>query len=321
MVSPATERRGEIALSAKASEPRRSPRRTGKQDKEVHSIPCRKGIKLMSEREANEMSVHGEALRWSTDSGEDEYPQLPRETVESEEPTEFGVVWERFVIRETQDMHGGLPTTRTVITIATHDTTGICGSNDASCSTAPPIVMEQQSPCMSEYESEGYLERRKLTSRQALAKKGIFQHAKPVQLETQRAMQPRVVKKKVVIEATPICSDDEEDNVPIVTLVSNEKLNVIANVAANVTVPEGDACVGLEVARDFGGEHGVCLGTIVRVDMHRRRALYHVLYSDGDEEDYDAAELQYAREFFIAHSLEALPPTQEDEAPGLDSYL
>ena len=54
---------------------RRSPRVQGKQDKEVHAIPCKKGIKLMSQREANECAEHGEVLRWSTDSGEDVYPQ------------------------------------------------------------------------------------------------------------------------------------------------------------------------------------------------------------------------------------------------------
>ncbi len=60
----------------------RSPRGQGNQDKEVYSIPCRKGIKLMSEREANECAEHGEVLRWSTDSGEDEYPQVTVETVD-----------------------------------------------------------------------------------------------------------------------------------------------------------------------------------------------------------------------------------------------
>ncbi len=320
LVSPAKVRSGGGTLSAQASEPRRSRRRRGNPDKEVHSIPCRKGIKLMSEREANECSEHGEVLRWSTDSSEDEYPQLPFETEESEEPTEFGVVWERFVIRETENVNGGLPTTESVITTATQDTIGICATNCSSSSTAPPAVMEQ-SPCISEYESEGYLERRKLTSRQAQAKKGIFQRAKPVDLQTLRSKPSRGTKKKVVIEATPIDSDNEEDNVPIVTLVSNDKLNVIADVAATVSVPEGDACVGLDVARDFGGEHGVCLGTIVRVDMHRRRALYHVVYTDGDEEDYDTAELQYAREFFLAHSLGTLPPTAATEATGLNSHF
>ena len=30
---------------------------------------------MMSEREADECAEHGEVLRWSTDSGEDVYPQ------------------------------------------------------------------------------------------------------------------------------------------------------------------------------------------------------------------------------------------------------
>ncbi len=50
-----------------------------------------------------------------------------------------------------------------------------------------------------------------------------------------------------------------------------------------------------------GGEHGVCVGTIVSVDVHRRRPLYHVLYDDGDEEDYDEQELRYAMELHEAH--------------------
>ena len=172
-VSPAKVRGGKNALSAKTSEPRRSPRRTSTQDKEVHSIPCRKGIKLMREREVNECAQHGEVLRWSTDSGEDEYPQLQHEAVESEEPTEVGVVWERFVIRETQDMDGAHSRTGSIITTATNDTIAICDSIEESVLQAPPIGMEQPSPCLSEYESEGYLERRKSNSKQAQAKKGI----------------------------------------------------------------------------------------------------------------------------------------------------
>jgi hypothetical protein len=182
----------QVITESQASEPRMSPRRTGNPDKEVHSI-------------------------------------------ESEEPTEFGVVWERFVIRETQDMHGALSHTGTGITTATNDTIGIYDSNDESVSQAPHIAMEQPSPCMSDYESEGYLERRKCNSRQALAKKGIFQKANPIQLESRRVMQPRVIKKKVVIKSTPqhpVCSDGEDDNVPLVTLVANDKLNVITDAAA-----------------------------------------------------------------------------------------
>ena len=146
--SPAKKRT--VIMDSQAIEQRRSPRRTGNPDKEVHSIPCRKGIKMMSEREVNECAQHGEVLRWSTDSGEDEYPQLQHEAVESEEPTEFGVVWERFVIRETQDMDGAHSRTGSVITTATNDAIAICDSIEESVLQAPPIGMEQPSPCLSD---------------------------------------------------------------------------------------------------------------------------------------------------------------------------
>ncbi len=58
--------------------------------------------------------------------------------------------------------------------------------------------------------------------------------------------------------------------------------------------PQGAAAVGLLVSRDFGGDHGICSGKITRVDTSTRRPLYHVVYTDGDEEDYDDGELQYA---------------------------
>jgi hypothetical protein len=40
----------------------------GKAQAEPHVIPYIKGIKMMSEREADECARHGEVLRWSTDS-------------------------------------------------------------------------------------------------------------------------------------------------------------------------------------------------------------------------------------------------------------
>ncbi len=83
--SPGKAKGGVKALSGKASSPRRSPRKTGKQDTVVHSIPCKKGVKLMSEREASECATHGEVLRWSTDSGEDEV--YPQSDLEGETPT------------------------------------------------------------------------------------------------------------------------------------------------------------------------------------------------------------------------------------------
>jgi hypothetical protein len=120
------------ALSGKASSPRRSPRKTGKQDTVVHSIPCKNCIKMMSEREVDECTQHGEVLRWSTDSGEDE--EYPQPTLHSNQA-------------EVLDSEG-------------------------------PTQLEVVSPCLSEFESPGFLSRRKALSRQAQAKRGKFDRAK-----------------------------------------------------------------------------------------------------------------------------------------------
>ena len=58
----------------------------------------------MSDREATEVAQHGEVLRWSSESeGEgEETTKAPKDTPESEEPTELGVVWKPLVIKETQ---------------------------------------------------------------------------------------------------------------------------------------------------------------------------------------------------------------------------
>ncbi len=80
---------------------RRSARQTDKQTNDKPTVvPYRKGIKMMSQREADECARHGEVLRWSSDSDEDEVSKAKKRTVhldsDSEEPTEFGVVWERY---------------------------------------------------------------------------------------------------------------------------------------------------------------------------------------------------------------------------------
>jgi len=74
---------------------RRSARQTDKKtNDEPTIIPFRKGIKLMSQREADECARHGEVLRWSSDSDENEDKKGKNTTVnvdsDSEEPTEFG---------------------------------------------------------------------------------------------------------------------------------------------------------------------------------------------------------------------------------------
>jgi hypothetical protein len=73
--------------NVQASPTRQSPRRQGKSDKEVHVVPFKKGIRMVSYREATEMSKHGEVLRYSTDSGSEGGVAL-NDVADSEGPTE-----------------------------------------------------------------------------------------------------------------------------------------------------------------------------------------------------------------------------------------
>ncbi len=120
----------------------------------------------------------------------------------------------------------------------------------------------------------------------------------------------------VIIEANKSGSED----VPMVELVHHEKLNVLAAVtagAASIVYPKGEAAIGVEIARDFGGAAGICCGKIVSVDVVTRRPFYHVVYSDGDEEDYDDAELQYAIDLFVAFKSGLTLPVQSHENDGM----
>jgi hypothetical protein len=305
------------------SKTRRSPRGQGNQDKEVHAIPYKKGIKLMSQREANECAEHGEVLRWSTDSGEDEYPQVTVETCDkaasdSEEPTEFGVVWERFVIRETQDVLG-LPSSGGLeITTRNDDSVGIRSVTATSPSSVTTNTAADESPILSEYESDGFLSRRKTLSKRAQAKLGIFKRAKKLPPRKEHngsdgeeddvpliSLLNKATSNDVSVALPDVSlvhgSDGEEDDVPLVSLLNKSTSSVVTGIPLAVVRPTGNACIGVHIARDFGGEHGVCQGTIVSVDVHRRRPLYHVMYDDGDEEDFDEKELQYALELHEAH--------------------
>jgi hypothetical protein len=95
----------------------------------------------------------------------------------------------------------------------------------------------------------------------------------------------------------------------------------VADVRPAVSVTKGDACIELQVARDFGGPHGVCKGPIVSVDLNRRRPLYHILYDDGDEEDFDDQELQYALELHDAFKNGLPVITQTIVEQGREVYI
>jgi hypothetical protein len=234
--------KGEVkALSGKASAPRRSPRKTGKQDTEVHSIPYKKGLRMMSEREASECAQHGEVLRWITDSGEDEvYPQpilqlVEEDALDSEGPTEFRGVWEQVVQQDSNDVAGDTPTRNVEVGTRGSD---VVGNQVMNAESPNPGV----SPCLPEFESPGFLSRRKAISKQAKAKMGHFERAKPLNDKSSADSQAdvpvtklvkrkapasfRPLKKKLLKRKAPSSSDSEADNVPIASSLVLETVPV-----------------------------------------------------------------------------------------------
>ncbi len=146
---------------------------------------------------------------------------------------------------------------------------------------------------------------------------GIFNQAKKLKAIASNNSDDDVPVSTLLKRKVPALSDGEDDDVPIASLVATKKLDVLANVSAvHVDVPTGEACLGRTVARDFGPPYGVCIGSIVRVHIHRRRPLYHVLYGDGDEEDYEEGELQYALELHAAVQAGATLPVLHHAEQG-----
>jgi hypothetical protein len=92
------------------------------------------------------------------------------------------------------------------ITTQIHYTIGIGCTNAGSPSQDPPIVMDEVSPCISEYESEGFLSCRKSNSKQALAKKGIFQRANPTTVPSKKAVLKQANSKMLIVKRADITS-------------------------------------------------------------------------------------------------------------------
>jgi hypothetical protein len=165
-----------------------------------------------------------------------------------------------------EDMDRGPPTTQLAITTTTKDTIAISGSNMASPTTTVPIVSDGVSPCISEYESEGFLSRRKAVSKRKQAQMEIFKTAKKFKGNATDNSDDDVPVSALLKRKQASSSDVEDDNLPIASLVVSKKLDILANVSSAHVHPTGEACVGLGVARDFGPPHGVCIGSVVSVD-------------------------------------------------------
>ncbi len=78
-------------------------------------------------------------------------------------------------------------------------------------------------------------------------------------------------------------SDNEDDNIPVSQILARKE-----------EVTSGQSNVGKTVMKQF--EAGLFCGQVVTAIKKRGRFLYHVLYEDGDEEDFNDQELQDALE-------------------------
>ena len=85
--------------------------------------------------------------------------------------------------------------------------------------------------------------------------------------------------------------------------------------------PTGEALVGADVARDFGKAHGgVFWGKVVSCSGGRRPT-YLVRYTDGDQEDMDEDQVEYACELcrHVAKRAVTEDDTDSSEVDGSNS--
>lgn len=71
---------------------------------------------------------------------------------------------------------------------------------------------------------------------------------------------------------------------------THEMLSELAQASEKRKLKKARRRIGLVIHKEFDG-HGVFKGTVVGVRMFDTGLAYHVLYTDGDEEDMDEEEL------------------------------
>ncbi len=84
-------------------------------------------------------------------------------------------------------------------------------------------------------------------------------------------------------------------------------------------IPDGQEAVGVAIARDFGKDLGVFRGEVKHVRGQRNRHVYYVQYEDGDSEDFDLQEYQFA--FEVRKALDAGKFRRDDSEGGNDDRI
>jgi hypothetical protein len=73
------------------------------------------------------------------------------------------------------------------------------------------------------------------------------------------------------------------------------------------------------IARDFGKDVGFFKGDVRHVKEQRKRHIYHVQYEDGDSEDFDLAEYQFA--FEVRQAVDAGKFRREDSGTEINDSI
>ena len=234
----------------------------GKAEAEPDVIPYIKGIKLMSAREADECATHGEVLRWSTDSDNEN------------------------VTDKTDDISPASDTTE--------GTPDIFKSPEMTDKRVPGSIITDR--------IEGY----------------------DIQSKRQASLTEKIPKLKkfkgyVWVPETELQEEtiDKIDNMTVENLEIPTKTGslTLEQIRDCKDGPEGQKAIGKTVAKMF--EDVKFTGIIDSFRKERNRYIYHVTYSDGDEEEWCQRELRDGYVLGLGTEIETewtkLKETRKDE--------
>jgi hypothetical protein len=280
-------------------------------------------------------------LIWSSDSDEDKVSKENNVTVhvdsDSEEPTEFGVVWGRY---DKNNMRQDSTKIVEIVEKSAKDRTNPwrpAESPSRNTDKDEAVPGEAPSPhlaslnsklCLNKWKTKKTLKLLATTEKRRNVRRVTVEVVNSVPIAARYTRRRNISEGKIdnydlemaaktidgLVAHVPFANisipetqdpslspnfsgDAGVDVIPILEGMQKEAIVLYRNEAVQEFVmPKGLACIGLQVARDFGANIGIFKGRITKVDMGSRSHHYHVVYDDGDEEDYDFEEMEFAAE-------------------------
>ena len=100
-------------------------------------------------------------------------------------------------------------------------------------------------------------------------------------------------------------SSDSDDNVPVASYLRPKTLSTLTyqQIEDCKTRPQVERAIGVTVAKWFDGVK--CFGQVDRFRTVRKRCVYHVTYTDGDEEEMSQIELRDGYLLGLSDEIEA----------------